>query len=348
MSFFLLFLFWVGFQPGQPPEVLPTPQPEVQPAPKPEPAAKLTFYKTRHDFGQVTHGEKVDTYFKFSNTGEATLIINKVTASCGCTTARPEKTRYAPGESGRLWVSFDSNRFDKRVKKTIRVHSNDPKATTVLTVEADVIKEITAEPANIFMSQAQLGEENTAEIRVRTGALENLVLSELSAEPNYLSAEMVRVDDQEMKIIVTAHGDRFPSGKSRLNGMIAFKTNSKHVPEVRTPVTLAVKRPLKATPGSVYLFSSRADHERVMEVVIAAEDGGAAFSVKDIRSSLPYVSAYLKDTRPGETAKRHTLMVVLNAPSEEGRFQGFLSLTTTLEDQPMLKIPIRGSIIPDS
>ena len=48
--------------------------------------AEIKFDKTSHDFGKFTEDNAVVSYtFTFTNVGDAPLIINQATASCGCT-----------------------------------------------------------------------------------------------------------------------------------------------------------------------------------------------------------------------------------------------------------------------
>ena len=39
---------------------------------------------TSHDFGTIAEGPEVTYYFEFTNTGKEPLIIQNVSASCGC------------------------------------------------------------------------------------------------------------------------------------------------------------------------------------------------------------------------------------------------------------------------
>jgi len=65
---------------------------------------KITFENVVHDFGQVGLGaqDKI-AEFKFTNTGEGLLKIEKVERCCGVVT-RLDKTEYAPGERG-VWTA---------------------------------------------------------------------------------------------------------------------------------------------------------------------------------------------------------------------------------------------------
>jgi hypothetical protein len=71
--------------------------------------AVMTFEKEVHNFGNVSQGEVVEYSFKFTNTGNKDLLIQKAEASCGCTVPEWPKEPVKPGESGYMKVKFDSH-----------------------------------------------------------------------------------------------------------------------------------------------------------------------------------------------------------------------------------------------
>lgn len=89
-------------------------------------APHIQFDKTEHNFGRLKQGNKTSFTFKYTNTGKSDLIIRKVSSSCGCAVASPEKPILKPGEWTLLKVTFDSTGKDDEQTKTVNVISNDP------------------------------------------------------------------------------------------------------------------------------------------------------------------------------------------------------------------------------
>lgn len=104
-----------------------------QPDQKPEgPLPAFQFEQVEHDFGTISQGDVVDHVFKFTNNGEAPLIIQSAVGSCGCTVPTYTREPIAPGESGELLVSFDSKGKSNLQNKTVTVTANTwPKKTTL-------------------------------------------------------------------------------------------------------------------------------------------------------------------------------------------------------------------------
>ncbi len=103
-------------------------------------APKIVFKEDVHDFGKVPRGPEIQYNFKFTNKGNANLIIERVQTSCGCTGATVgEKTEYKKNESGEIKVNFTTQGREGHQEKTIIIYSNDPEnPQKVLTVKCDI------------------------------------------------------------------------------------------------------------------------------------------------------------------------------------------------------------------
>jgi hypothetical protein len=73
----------------------------------------------------------VEADFRFENRGSSPVTIKDVTTSCGCTSATPDKTTYAPGESGVLHVVFNTAGRSGRQSKSIHVTTDEPKVRPI-------------------------------------------------------------------------------------------------------------------------------------------------------------------------------------------------------------------------
>src|SRR4030066_1175425 len=69
---------------------------------------KIKFKETVWDFGKVKQGEGLSHEFVFANEGDATLVIQKVSTSCGCTAALVSAEKIQPGKEGRIEIKFDT------------------------------------------------------------------------------------------------------------------------------------------------------------------------------------------------------------------------------------------------
>ncbi|MEG8947246.1 DUF1573 domain-containing protein [Rosettibacter firmus] len=96
-------------------------------------SSRIHFVETRHNFGKVEQGTVLIYGYKFKNTGEDTLVIKNIRASCGCTGVTiGEKKKFITEEEGEIKVSFDTNGRSGIQNKTISVQTNDPENPDVL------------------------------------------------------------------------------------------------------------------------------------------------------------------------------------------------------------------------
>lgn len=95
----------------------------------------MSFEKAEHDFGTIEQGAAQETVFKFTNTGNAPLIITDAKSSCGCTVPNPPKEPIAPGESSELLVKFNGA-GQNQITKNITVTANTEKGSEILRIKA--------------------------------------------------------------------------------------------------------------------------------------------------------------------------------------------------------------------
>ncbi|MCG8410863.1 MAG: DUF1573 domain-containing protein [Bacteroidales bacterium] len=94
-------------------------------------APKIVFDNRTFNFGKRPAKQKIDHEFKFKNEGKRDLVIRKIRATCGCTTADPSKKILKPGESSSFKVTFNPGSRKGRQRKSLYVICNDPKNSNV-------------------------------------------------------------------------------------------------------------------------------------------------------------------------------------------------------------------------
>jgi hypothetical protein len=104
---------------------------------------KIEFYETIHDFGKINEGEKVQHKFKFKNVGNAPLIIQRTSTSCGCTVPTHTKDPVPPGGEGEINVEYNSKDREGQIEKSVIVFANTDPPTTKLKIKVFVLKKIT-------------------------------------------------------------------------------------------------------------------------------------------------------------------------------------------------------------
>ncbi len=102
-----------------------------------EKTAKIKFKVETLNFGVIDKGSDGVRIFEFTNTGDAPLIISKVSSSCGCTIPKKPEAPIMPGEDGEIQVKYDTKRVGP-IRKAITVISNADTPTKVLKIKGEV------------------------------------------------------------------------------------------------------------------------------------------------------------------------------------------------------------------
>lgn len=90
-------------------------------------ATEITFEKTAHDFGTLREADgPVSVTFKYSNTGNAPLVLTTVSAPCGCTKPKFSPKPLAPDGHGEIVVTFSPKDISGEFMRTISVWTNVP------------------------------------------------------------------------------------------------------------------------------------------------------------------------------------------------------------------------------
>ncbi len=99
----------------------------------------MTFEQTEYDFGTIKEGDIVDYTYKFKNTGSFPLIINKATATCGCTVPEWPKDPVPAGGEGVIKVKFNSKGKRNLQTKYVSINANTKPEVTKLKLTGNVV-----------------------------------------------------------------------------------------------------------------------------------------------------------------------------------------------------------------
>lgn len=92
---------------------------------------EIEFEEIVHDYGDVPYNGNGEWEFRFTNTGDEPLLIQKPKSSCGCTIPSWPLEPILPGESDIIKVTYRTNR-PGIINKTVTVTSNAVNNPTVV------------------------------------------------------------------------------------------------------------------------------------------------------------------------------------------------------------------------
>ncbi len=198
---------------------------------------KIVFEHTLYDFGYAGPGQEIKYDFRFSNKGDARLIIEKVTACCGCSVKLVPGKDIMPGEGGEIQTVCAMPRHEDLHEKTFTVLSNDPAAKKAdLTVKGRVKRGIAVVPQSINMGKVKKGRTTSGYVRLLQLSDDNLMLKKVDANDKYFIVKTYRFKGEnhsgfQIDILLKPN---LPIGPIR--DVITLHTNMKQRPRIDVPV----------------------------------------------------------------------------------------------------------------
>lgn len=106
-----------------------------------EKKADISFETDVIDYGEIQHGGDGTREFKFTNTGNAMLVITKVYSTCGCTIPKKPEDPIKPGDTGVIKVKYNTQLAPGPIRKTITVYTNASKEPYTLKIKGTLLPE---------------------------------------------------------------------------------------------------------------------------------------------------------------------------------------------------------------
>jgi hypothetical protein len=290
------------------------------------PGPAIAFDRTRIDLGRVCTRNPVVTTFRVSNRGSATLRLEGLESSCGCTVADPGRRELAPGGSTILVVRYDPSRDEGAVTRIVTVRSNDPRTPAVgLELDADVVPPLGLEPGALYFRELTPGEPAAREVQGRRFRGEAPALKVLWAPPWMDVAPGPR---GRLKVAVDPGRVPEPSGTVQ----VRLATGDPGTPEVDLPVSWSMGRAIRVFPEEV-AFGPQSPPQRRSLVL----ESGRPFRILAWHSEPP---GFQVEGLDGAASSRHALQVLLPAGTPPGRLEATLVLATDDPREPALRVPV--------
>jgi hypothetical protein len=201
----------------------------------------LKFSETQHDFGVFREESGRQTFdFVVANTGSQPLVIQKVTASCGCTTPSWTKSPIPPGGKGKVTAIYDPVNLPGVFNKTLTVYTNTKPASTTLTIKGEVTpREKTVEELFTFpVGKIRFESNNLAFTNVKKTGIKNKEMQiinttsspvkvEFEALPAHLKikAEPEILKPGQKGLVIGTYDATKTDGWGYVNDMVKIKLN---------------------------------------------------------------------------------------------------------------------------
>lgn len=303
---------------------------------KPVEGPSVLVSSPEFDAGTVTTDDRLDHRFVIENRGNKPLALHSVKTSCGCAAAIIQQEEVPPGESVHVQVSFHPGGTAGKKTATAVVATSDPAhANIILRLRCDFRPEIYATP-----KEFQFGRFPASEIGVAVSVVDIISGNELeefeikavetAGAPGFTtSVETVRAG---IHYRITAVNDK-PIPPGGYSSSIGVKTNHKKLPELTIPLTGIAVRPVEVQPSTVLLDCSTED-KKTRDYILRVMPG----TVGDFRvTNVSAPSGVIVQT---EAKAKHTVVRLIDIPSDCGINGSHIIIETTVNGMEPLQVPI--------
>lgn len=296
------------------------------------------------DFGNMAQRQTRDATVTLRNTGDAPMEITKVDATCGCTVPELAVTSLGPGESTVMQVQFNSQQFQGKQIKYLKIYTDSPRQRMIdYLVRANIEVPLTMEPAKTLIRFPQVRGGDTATVTYSFVAKDT---SPLQIEAVDWPAAWLDVavrpgrDAQTVLVDFTVRADSSPGTHREA---LKLRTNVPEVPVVNLEADVRVVTDLVLNMERVNLMRPRAGQRLSARVRVAPVTPGIEFQLTSAEVDIPGLEARIENG-PGEAfAMIEGEALVADHPfakKARGRISGTLRIHTNLPSSPVFELPV--------
>lgn len=299
-----------------------------------------------HAFGTTWIGSTVDHKFTISNAGGAPLEITNVQPNCSCIKASAYPREIAPGESGDISFSLDTTRFHGPFSETITIYSNDPaNAQLMLRLSGEAKQRIDVKPLNAGFGKL-VGNEPREQIVTITNNSDIPLEASLAPIPEGAKFRYDLIETQaghEFKLFVSTLP---PYNMSVIRENVTIKTNAPGQTSIVVTASAIMPALLEVVPMRIQVEDTAQTGSPPVartEVLQFSNYTDKPVEIVEATCNDPNIPVTLTEIHRG---KRYRILVKLPAgfvPPPEGNY---VSLKTTANYSPLIRVPIQVALKP--
>jgi hypothetical protein len=250
-----------------------------------------------YDFGRIRSGEPVRCTYFFTNTGDATLVINSVQPQCGCTAAGDWSKRVEPGQTGIIPIQFNTTGYSSAVFKQVTVSCNVPGQNMLfLQLKGTIYK-----PFDFFPPQAVLNippdaESSSTVVTITNNTEEPLALFSPESNNRTFTAQLTTNAPGKGYQLTISAPPPLPTGS--IQGMINIHTSWTNQPVITVIALANVQPAILVTPPFINLPPAPLVNAITNTVAIENRSTNLLHLSEPI-INVPGVSTQIREVQPG-------------------------------------------------
>jgi hypothetical protein len=337
----------------------------------------IKFENTTHDFGSIREADgSVEYTFEFTNNGDAPLVINDITSSCGCTTPKWTEKPVLPGQEGSITAVYDPFNRPGKFHKSMTIISNAsiPQTKIYIKGEVDPIVRSTEEDYPVVMGGLRLRYSSfnfgmittekpvTREFKVYNDTNREITFEQVLKSPDYISVKFlpqtlpakspgiieIKLDPGQMELLGYNGGRVIIKTDETFNSVKNFLL-AVMVDEYFPPLTAEeyAKAPKLKIDDPIFDFGRIKQGEKVTKEFIITNSGKSNLNIRMTRATCGCTASEPEksDLGPGESSK---IKVTFDSKGRSGEQKKTVLVYSNDPLNPTQKISIKAWIDAES
>lgn len=328
------------------------PTPDSSGGGKPGKAPRVLVDERMRDLGTVYAGDRLEVTWTLKNAGSADLIIDRTTASCGCTIVKLTDADkiIPPGGAITLHAQFDSTGRKGEQVKSVTVYTNDSlEPQTELSFRANVL--------NLYY-MVPSGRVNLRALRPGQTAPDTL---DITPGEGNKPVEIVSITYKDEGVfthtiepleLTSGQGHRVKftlSAEAAVGPVTAMGSIKLRIGDIEKDIELQlyaevvadlVTQPKMITPTGQSLYPGR----RLAPVIVRSTEE-RPFEILEIVAPKWLTVEQEKSEEPGPRSS-YSLQLTVGDEAPAGPFGATLGIRTSSLAQPLVEVPVFGVISP--
>lgn len=338
---------WLPVAAQENPKAEPAAAPKVE---KTGPQPKALVVEPVVDLGEVTYGDSRALEFVIKNTGDSPLRIHAAKSQCACAVVdfTPE---VAPGAEGRIAVRFDAALSGGPSAVPIAVVTNDLESPTLqLTIKADIRYFIEAQPGYVrYVVVQDFDADSTLKQSIWSVDGNPMRITKVESPYDFIEASFREARPEELAAdaagkqqwrIETRISPKAPIGP--LKGFLVVHVDHPRQKILKLPINGFVRPMFAVTPAAADWGDIKLDEKGGRASVTVKNYAVETAAVTGAESTVAGITTEVEEVEAG----RSYLVRIFYAPDmAKGKFSGSLRIKTESPKQPVIEVPLRGTIL---
>jgi len=287
--------------------------------------------------GEVEPGEVLQLEWTLRNDGDALLLIESLSPTCYCTTAKADANQVPPGGTTTIRVSIDPSDFSGALDKGVEIATNDPQTPNLLLHAGMTVRPgIAVVPPELDFGAVPAAGSKELTVALKVPKERPLHVKAVTPEAPYLAVEQeqLQTDDRTGVRLYVKVKAGAPAGPFATR--VVVETNDAARPRIEIPVRG------KGAGGPSYeperlVFEAASPGQAVGTVTVR---GGKGLQVTGVKSTSAALEATAQPQPDGSIAVR----VAVAKGAKPGRVTAKLLIGTSDAALAELSVPVLGVV----